>query len=75
MLNYKPTEVRTREASMRMALAIKMDLCPYIHNIEREPGTAIMVDLFLLQKNKKRIISIYLPSNNKELNTKAQKKL
>src|SRR6185437_6552690 len=32
MSNYKPTEVRTREASMGMALAIKMDLCLYIHN-------------------------------------------
>jgi exonuclease III len=75
MSNFKPTEVRTREASMGTALAIRMDLCPHIHNIEREPGTAIMVDLFLLQKNKKRIISIYLPSNNKELNIKAQNKI
>jgi len=52
---------------MGIAIAIKTFLQPYIHNIISHPGTAIAIDLFLLNNNNFRIIFIYFPSNNTTL--------
>ena len=52
---------------MGTAIAIKKFLQLYIHNISTFPGTALAIDLFLPNKNRFRVISIYLPCNNKAL--------
>ncbi|CAG8841416.1 33765_t:CDS:2, partial [Gigaspora margarita] len=51
-----------REASMGTALALHSNLQPYIHSIDKVPGMAIMIDLYLPQNHKTRIISIGLTS-------------
>jgi hypothetical protein len=60
---------KKQESSMGTAIAIAHYLKPYIHNIDTLPGTAIMIDIFLPQNTKIRIISIYLPNSNPDLLT------
>lgn len=64
-----------REASMGTALALHPDLQPYIHNIDKVPGMAIMIDLYLPQNNKTRIISVYIPSSVSKHSNHAQKSI
>ena len=59
---------KKQESSMGTAIAISRPLQPYIHNIQTEPGTAILIDFFFPQNQRLRIISVYLPSNNTSLN-------
>src|SRR5437868_7430996 len=66
---------KKQESSMGTAIAISRPLQPYIHNIQTEPGTAILIDLFFPQNQRLRIISVYLPSNNASLNLQTQKKI
>ncbi|CAG8750269.1 2547_t:CDS:2 [Gigaspora margarita] len=47
-----------REASMGTALALHSNLQPYIYSIDKVPGMAIIIDLYLPQNHKTRIISI-----------------
>jgi hypothetical protein len=49
---------------MGTAIAIAHYLKLYIHNINTLTGTAIMVDIFLPQNTKIRIILTYFPNNN-----------
>lgn len=63
---------KKQESSMGTAIAILKPLQPYIHNIQTCAGTAIAIDLFFPQNQKVRVISVYLPSNNKTLNKQAQ---
>src|SRR5437868_648144 len=66
---------KKQESSMGTAIAISRPLQLYIHNIQTEPGTAILIDLFFPQNQRLRIISVYLPSNNTSLNLKLNKRL
>ena len=64
-----PNTAQHRETSMGTALLVHNTLQPYIHDINTLPGTAIYIDFFF-PGNKTRIISIYLPLNNKDLLTR-----
>lgn len=66
-----PNTAQHRETSMGTAILVHNTLQPYIHDINTFPGTTIYIDFFF-PRNKTRIISIYLPSNNKELSTRTQ---
>ncbi|CAG8778212.1 29622_t:CDS:2 [Gigaspora margarita] len=64
-----------RESSMGIALVLHPELQPYIHNIDKVPGMAIMIDLYLPQNHKTRIISVYLPSSVSKYSNHAQKSI
>ena len=66
---------KKQESSMGTAIAILKFMQPYIHNIQILAGTAILIDLFLPQNQKIRIISVYLTPNNKILNNKTQQEI
>ena len=73
--NCNKTIAKKQESTMGTAIAISRPLQPYIHNIQTEPGTAILIDLFFPQNQRLRIISVYLPSNNTSLNLQTQQKI
>ena len=70
--NFESYKDNQWESSLGTALMICSTLQSYIHNIKTIPGMLIMIDLFLPDNNKTRVISIYLPSNHPTLNEKAQ---
>ena len=70
--NNTPENGKKRETSPGTAIALKKILQKYIHNIQILAGYAIAIDLFLPQKNKVRVISIYLLPNNKSNNQRTQ---
>ena len=53
-----------RESSAKTIILINHLLTSYIHNIQILNGTAIAIDLYLLHKNKFRIIFTYLPNDS-----------
>ncbi|CAG8705016.1 32676_t:CDS:2 [Gigaspora margarita] len=63
------------ETSLGTALKLVSQLQQYIHNIDKIPSTGVLVDLFLPYNTKIRIISTYIPSNNKELSWNTQEKV
>jgi exonuclease III len=67
--------IKKQESSMGTLIAISKFLRPYIHNIKTMPGIAIAIDFFFLQNQKTRVISVYLPSNNKKLNQNTQQEI
>ncbi|CAG8791391.1 44212_t:CDS:2, partial [Gigaspora margarita] len=64
-----------RETSLGTALMLAPQLQQYIHNIDKIPGMGVLVDLFLPCNTKVRIISTYIPSNDKELSQNIQEKV
>jgi len=73
--NCNSTTAIKQESSMGTAIAVLNPLQPYIHNILTLPGTALAVDFYFPNNKRIRIISVYLPSNNKKLNTTTQNKV
>src|ERR1043165_6813237 len=66
---------KKQESSMGTAIAVSKLLQPYIHNIITLEGTALAIDFFFPQNQKIRIISVYLPSNNKTLSNNTQQEI
>src|SRR5437868_1419544 len=66
-MSTRPLTKATKQHQTSLVIAV--------HNISTFPGTALAIDLFLPNNNRFRVISIYLPSNNKPLLTATHQKL
>jgi len=73
--NFTPYTDRQHAASLGTALLVYEKLQPHIHDIKTIPGTAICIDFFFPKNNKMRIISVYLPTNHKQLCERTQTKV
>ena len=60
---------------MGTGLLVMKSLQPYIHCIKTMHKTALAMNFFFLKNQKIRIISIYLSTTNKKLNTQTQLKV
>ncbi|CAG8648199.1 25057_t:CDS:2 [Gigaspora margarita] len=54
------------------ALAVCNSIQPYIQNVQAIPAISVMLDFAFPRNNKIRVISTYLPSNNRKLSLRAQ---